>query len=69
MENKKKDTVPYEHVNFNAVWANGISEKEFIEHERHHGFTDAQLKEAHKLCKAAQNPPAEKTAEVAAPVK
>lgn len=68
MENKKKNTVPYEHVNFNAVWANGISEKEFIEHERHHGLSDAQLKEAYNLCKVAQNPPVEK-AEVASAVK
>lgn len=59
MDQKKKDIVPFEHVNFNAVWANGKTEKEFIEHERHHGLTDAQLSEAYKLCKLAQNPPAE----------
>jgi hypothetical protein len=45
--------VTYESITFNASWAASKTEKEFIDHEKHHGLTDAQLKEAHKLCKEA----------------
>ena len=48
--------VTYEGVTFNADWAAAKAEKEFVEHEKHHGLTDAQLKEAHKLCKEAVKP-------------
>jgi hypothetical protein len=53
--------VPYEGVSFNAEWAATKTEKEFIEHERHHGLSDAQLKEAYKLCKEAVKPADVKT--------
>ncbi|HUR65463.1 MAG TPA: hypothetical protein VMZ03_03865 [Chitinophagaceae bacterium] len=48
--------IPFEHVRFNATWAATKTEKEFVDHEKHHGLTDAQLKEAHKLCKEAVKP-------------
>jgi hypothetical protein len=51
--------VSYEGITFNASWANTKTEKEFVEHENHHGLTPAQLKEAHKLCKAAVKSPVE----------
>lgn len=46
-------TVPYQGIVFNAEWAALKTQVEFIEHEKHHGLTDTQLKEAHKLCKEA----------------
>jgi hypothetical protein len=52
-------TIPFEGVVFNADWANTKTEKEFVEHESHHGLTTAQLKEAHKLCKSAVKSPVE----------
>lgn len=48
---------------FDADWAVSISEKEFIEHEKHHGLSNAELKEAHKLCKEAVKPAEAKPAE------
>ena len=48
--------VTYEGVTFNADCAASKDVKEFVEHEKHHGLTDAQLKEAHKLCKEAVKP-------------
>lgn len=45
--------VTYEGITINADWAASKDVKEFVEHEKHHGLTDAQLKEAHKLCKEA----------------
>jgi hypothetical protein len=45
--------VTFEGVTFNADWAAGLSEKEFIKHESHHGLTADQLKQAHSLCKTA----------------
>jgi hypothetical protein len=48
--------VTYEGITFNANWAGSKTEKEFIEHEKHHGLTDTQLKEVHKLCKEAVKP-------------
>jgi hypothetical protein len=53
--------VPYEGVMFNADWASTKTEKEFVDHESHHGLTPAQLKEAHKLCKEAVKAPATET--------
>ena len=46
----------FEHVTFNATWAATKTEKDFVEHEKHHGLTEAQLKEAYKLCKEAIKP-------------
>jgi hypothetical protein len=57
--------VQFEGVTFNAAWAATKTEKEFVEHESHHGLTSAQLKEAHKLCKAAVKAPVETTADPA----
>ena len=51
-------TVTYEGVNFNATWAAGKTEKEFVEHEKHNGLSAGQLKEVHKLCKEAVKPSA-----------
>jgi hypothetical protein len=51
--------VSYEGISFNATWAATKTEKEFIEHEAHHGLSKDQLKEAHKLCKEAVKPGAE----------
>jgi len=48
--------LPYKGVVFNADWAATKSEKEFIEHEKHHGLSDTELKEAYKLCKEAVKP-------------
>jgi hypothetical protein len=44
-------------ITFNADWAATKTEKEFVDHESHHGLTLAQLKEAHKLCKEAVKAP------------
>lgn len=45
----------------NIEWAASKSEADFIEHEKHTGLTEAELKEVHALCvKAAA--PAEKPA-------
>jgi hypothetical protein len=52
-------TVSYEGISFNATWAATKTEKEFVDHESHHGLTPVQLKEAHKLCKAAVKAPVE----------
>lgn len=40
----------YEGVNFNSEWVAQQSFKDFAEHEKHHGLTDKQMKEVHKLC-------------------
>lgn len=44
-------------VAFDAESAANKSEKDFVVHEQHHQLTDAQLKEAHKLCKKAVEAP------------
>jgi hypothetical protein len=44
------DTVVFEGIGFNKELAAAKSLKDFIEHERHHGLSDDQLKEVHKLC-------------------
>lgn len=50
------------HLNYNgkyfpnAEWAASKSLSEFIEHEKHVGLTEAELKEAHELCVAAVTP-------------
>lgn len=49
--------VTFEGVTFNANWANTKTEKEFVAHEKHHGLSDSQLKEAHNLCKTAVKAP------------
>lgn len=46
-------------IAFDAKWAAAKSEKDFVEHEKHHGLPVAQLKEAHKLCKKAVSDPSE----------
>jgi hypothetical protein len=48
--------VTFEGITFNADWAASVAEKDFVEHEKHHGLSDTQLKEAHKLCKQAVKP-------------
>ena len=40
----------------NIEWAASKSLVEFIEHEKHTGLTDDELKEAHELCVAAVAP-------------
>jgi hypothetical protein len=50
--------VTFEGVTFNADWAAGITEKQFVKHEAHTGLSAEQLKEAHSLCKAAVAAPA-----------
>jgi hypothetical protein len=45
-------------VSFDAEWAAGKSQKDFVAHEKHHGLTNAQLIEAHNLCKTAVAVPA-----------
>jgi hypothetical protein len=39
----------YEGINFNEEWAKGKTVAEFVEHEKHHGLSEKQLKEAYKL--------------------
>lgn len=53
--------VTFEGITFNAEWAATKTVQEFVAHEKHHGLTDAQLKEAHSLCKAAVAPAKEAT--------
>lgn len=48
-------TFTYEGISFNKEWAAGISEAEFVKHEKHHGLTATQLKEAYKLIKSEVN--------------
>jgi hypothetical protein len=57
--------ITFEGVTFDAEWAVSKSQKEFIQHESHHGLTADQLKEAHMLCKVAskKEPPAEQLSE------
>ena len=40
----------------NADWAATKTEAEFVEHEKRSGLTEAELKEAYALCKAAVAP-------------
>lgn len=40
----------YEGRGFNEKWAASKTQKEFVEHEKHTGLTEAQLKEVHSLC-------------------
>lgn len=54
-------------VAFDADWAAGKTEKQFVKHELHTGLTEAQLKEAHNLCKAAVKAPAVMPAEEPVP--
>ena len=58
--------ITYEGITFNADWAAGKSEKEFIEHEKHHGLSTDQLKDAYKLCKEAVKPVDPKPAQATA---
>ncbi len=51
---KKKLT--YEGITFDAEWAASKTLEEFKEHEKHHGLTADQLKEAHGLCKKLVEP-------------
>lgn len=37
----------------NIEWAASLPVDKFIEHEKHTGLTEAELTEAHELCKAA----------------
>jgi hypothetical protein len=46
----------YEGIDFNSKWAASKTVEEFIEHEKHHGLSNAQLKEAHAYCVKEQNP-------------
>lgn len=39
----------YNHISFNAQWASSLTEDAFVEHEKHHGMPEEQLREAHKL--------------------
>ncbi len=59
--------VKFNSVAFNADWVKTKTLKEFSEHEKHHGFTPEQYKEAYELCKngekKADKPAAEKPAE------
>jgi hypothetical protein len=41
-------------IKFNSEWVASITLDEFKEHEKHHGLTDKQLKEAYDMCKAMQ---------------
>lgn len=50
----------YDGINFYEGCADGKTEKEFIEHEKHHGLKEDQLKEVYKLItkkKAVKVPP------------
>lgn len=46
----------YEGVDFNSKWAASKNANDFVEHEKHHGLTEKQLREAHALCVKEQNP-------------
>jgi hypothetical protein len=46
----------YQGISFNADWAATKTEKEFCDHEAHHGLSKTQLAEVHKLCKEAVKP-------------
>lgn len=47
------------HVTFDVESAAGKTQKDFIQHESHHGLTPEQLKQAHMLCKVAVKEPVE----------
>jgi hypothetical protein len=49
----------FEGISFNSKWAASKTEAEFLEHEKHHDLTEAQLKKAYSLCVEAEAPPAE----------
>jgi hypothetical protein len=51
--------VTFNGISFNADWAATKTEAEFVSHEAHHNLTEAQLKEAHAICKKAVEPPKE----------
>lgn len=42
----------YNHVAFNSEWVASKKFSEFVEHEKHHGFTPEQMKDIYSLCKA-----------------
>lgn len=48
----------YEGVDFNSKWAASQKVDDFVNHEKHHGLTEAQLKEVHALCVKEQQPKA-----------
>lgn len=56
------DKVCYEDVYFTVSACSKMTEAAFIEHEKHHGLTPAQLKEAYKLIKEAAAPAKDTTA-------
>lgn len=58
----KTNILPFEGVNFNVAHCAKWTEAQFIEHEKHHDLTAAQLKEAYKLIKEAAAPAKDTTA-------
>lgn len=40
--------VKYKHVAFNAEWVKTKSFEEFYEHEKHHGLSKEEMKEAYE---------------------
>jgi len=44
-------------VGFNADWMATKTEKEFVDHESHHGFTKDELKKAYRLITGKKQKP------------
>jgi hypothetical protein len=41
--------VKYNHIDFNGEWASTKTVEAFIDHEKHHGLTEQELREIHAL--------------------
>ena len=46
--------IKFEGILFNKEWVASKTLKEVIEHEKHHGLSDEQMKELYGLCKGKQ---------------
>jgi hypothetical protein len=60
--------IQFEKISFNAKWVASKSFTEFKEHEKHHGLSEAKMKEVHNLCTEAMKPK-EKAEKPAPPAK
>jgi hypothetical protein len=41
--------VKFNHIDFNGEWASTITVEAFIEHEKHHGLSEKELRDIHAL--------------------
>lgn len=54
--------IKFEGVSFNKVWVAAQTFEKFCAHEKHHGFSTAQMQEIYDLCKVKEDAKAAKPA-------